>query len=112
MPDGHWRATNGAANGPASTHVNGTANGSAHVDGNGNMTLDTKDDPQVIDLTDPGEKVSRPKVVDPEWGELTLEKAREKLVSCVTWRHCRSGLRSHHITNLWFDCVRPGCSMQ
>lgn len=78
MPNGHWRATNGAANGAAHT------NGSAHPSGNcnGKMTLD-KHEPEIIDRSDVSvsEKVSRPKVVDPEWGELTLEKAREKLVS-------------------------------
>ncbi|EJT45302.1 endoplasmic reticulum protein [Trichosporon asahii var. asahii CBS 2479] len=84
MPDGHWRASNGAAIGPART--NGTAqpkpNGTAHSGGKVKMTLDAdaKHDPQAIDQTAVSEEVSRPKVVDPEWGELTLEKAREKLL--------------------------------
>lgn len=85
MPDGQ-RASNGAVkastangsaypSGAANGIVNGTLNGSAHPNGaaNGKMTLDAK--------PDMSEKVSRPRVVDPEWGELTLEKARAKLVS-------------------------------
>lgn len=81
MPDGQ-RATNGAvkastANGSA--YPNGTANGSAQPNGtakgngNGKMTLDK---PYPSD-----EKAPRPRVVDPEWGDLTLKKARAKLVS-------------------------------
>lgn len=106
MPDGHWRASNGAAIGPART--NGTAqpkpNGTAHSGGKVKMTLDAdaKHDPQAIDQTAVSEEVSRPKVVDPEWGELTLEKAREKLVSHVI------GVTVDPPSHLWFDCVHRG----
>lgn len=67
MPDGHWRATHGTMNG---THVpNGV---------HGKKTTDLRNTEKAYP-----EKVEWPKVVCPEWGELTLEKARGKLVRMI-----------------------------